>query len=355
MRKIRHLLLSIPIVLLLWAGQSPGDAAADDTLSAEVEILREAVADLSTRLDRQLVITGYYDFEYLTDNRSGSYGHFRQHHISLFFSRTWDRWRLFTELEFEDGVELSGSGGSASGNGTVKLEHGWLEYTRSENLVVRAGKLLLPQYWNVNHYPNVVLSTNRPLMVRKVFPSTTTGIMVHGFAFAGAVSSTYHAYVGNGMATDASKTDDNENKAVGGHLALHLAEVVGGLSRFDIAITHHSENSPSVGGALDVSGAELQLANHRFELLAEYAARLTGPDREGFYVQPSILLTDRVNGFYRYDYHDDGSDARTRHTVGFNHRPMPNVSLKLEVNTTSHNISGAEDCQGLAASVALFF
>jgi hypothetical protein len=233
------------------------------------------------------------------------------------------------------------------------MEYGWFEYRAADALVVRGGKFLLPQYWNVNHYAPVVLSTMRPLVVRNVFPTDTVGMMLHGKVFPGATGASYSVYYANGQSTTA--TDDNPNKAVGGHVTVHLGEAVPWFSRLDLGASVHSERAASLGGGFDVVGADAQVNTTRYELLFEYAHRAANPDVEGFYLQPSVRLFAEVRGFYRYDYLDDGANPETRHTVGVNWRPEPNVSLKLEGSTSDFARPGRESFEEVATSVALFF
>ncbi|MBI5136879.1 MAG: hypothetical protein HZA24_06020 [Nitrospirae bacterium] len=339
---------------LLWlapvAHAQPVANTTVDTLKDEVARLR---ADLDTlldvRLERQL-LSGYFDFDYVTDNKAVSPGHFRAHHLSLFVTRQWRHARMFSEVEFEDGADHAGSGAGVTGDGQVKLENAWVEYNHGGAVNLRAGKLFLPQYWNVNHYPTTVLTTQRPLMVRAVFPADITGVMLHGTAFSGDVGYGYRLYTGNGQGPNPSATDDNENKAVGLHLTLHLGDTLPGVSRLDLALTGYSERTAA--GAHDIHGAEAQLDAGRLGLLAEYAAGAEA-DTEGFYVQPAWRLTGTLFGVYRYDYLDDGARAVVRHTAGVDWRPVPNLSLKTSVD--HHDARDGEDYQSFNMTVAAFF
>jgi len=334
---------------------SPAIAAAStDDVQAEVDMLAHDVDGLRQQLWSGPRINGYYAFNYFANNQSHNPSTFRQQALSLFIARTWDAWRVFTEIEYEDGPALEGdSTGAVEGHGAVTMEVGWFEYRASDKLVVRGGKFLLPEYWNVNHYPPVVLSTNRPLMVRNVFPTDSVGLMVHGNVFPGAVGATYSLYYANGQSDQA--TDNNENKAVGGHLTAHLQGLAAVFSRFDVGASFHSEHGAALGGGYDALGGEAQINTNRFELLFEYATRQGNPNAEGFYVQPSARIFGEVRSFYRYDYLDDGTNPWTRHTLGLNWRPTANVSLKIEGSSNTFANPGRESFDELATSVALFF
>jgi hypothetical protein len=336
---------------------SPVRAASPQGSPNDIEV---QVAMLSSDLDELrhdvwtgVRINGYYAFEYHADNRGMSPTTFDQHSFNLFVGRNWEEWRVFGEIEYEHATDLEAEAGTARGKGAVKLEVGWFEYRHGDHLIIRGGKFFLPQYWNVNHYAPVVLSTTRPLMVRDVFPTDTVGLMAHGRLFGGDIGTAYTVYYANGQSDDA--TDDNENKAVGGRLVVHLAALSDHLSRLDLGVSGHTERSPAYGGALDVAGVDLQVNTVRYELLVEYASAECNPSMEGFYVQPSARLFGEVRGFYRYDYLDDGVNPETRHTAGLNWRPTANVSIKVEVISADFGNPGDDSFEELATSVALFF
>jgi hypothetical protein len=349
-----RLSLALITAACLW---SAVPALADEAGSVEhrLGLLTDEVAGLKTSLDALPTLNGYYDFEYLADNAPGDKSTFRQHHLTIFVGAHRGPWRFLSEVEFEDGVTLEGDGTDVEGKGAVNAENAWLERVFSDAFTVRTGKFLLPHYWNVNHYPNIVLSTNRPLMVRQVFPTDAVGLMAFGNRYRGRLGATWHAYVGNGESQ--TGTDDNENKAAGAHLSLHLGELFAPFVRMDVGAAVHSERTGTGAArdAVDVWGVDAQFNSHVVEVLFEYARRTADQAREGLYVQPSVKVSDTVRLFYRYDWLDTGPLSQTRHTVGVNVQPRPDVALKLEVNTNRYDSPGDEDHEQVAASVALFF
>jgi len=340
------------VALAVGVGSLPAARAAGrEEVALDAEVLKESVVELHGELTDRAELSGYYDFEYFNSNRDGDPSHFDQHHVSLFVSHTWADWRFFAELEWEHGAELEDD----DGTGAVLVESAWVEYLHADWLNVRGGKLLLPQYWNVNHYPNVVLSTERPLMVKQIYPGEGTGVMFHGTTYAGDVGASYHLYVTNGE--DRVNDDDNNGKAVGGRVTVHLSSLIDGFRRFDLGASGYHESSPGHGGGDDIYGFDVQVNTARVELLAEFASETDdGQNNEGLYVQPSARVYREVRVFYRYGYADAGGTKRSRHTAGVNVRPMSNVSLKLEINHNEVDDGGTtEDWQGLATSVAIFF
>lgn len=213
-----------------------------DTL---IEELHDEYIDLQDKLDALPRLSGYYDFENFNDNRNDSPGEFRQHHLSLHLTKEWDRWRVFSEFEFEFGAKFEGAGGTdlEEARGEIKLEQAWGEYVHSDTLTLRGGLILTPGYWNVNDYPNVVLSTRRPLVVRKVFRESIIGVMGYGDKYWDDFGVTYYGYVGNGQSDFFTKNDDNEGKAVGGRMVFHLAKQ-SKLDTLDFGLSMYHE-SPS--------------------------------------------------------------------------------------------------------------
>jgi len=343
------------ITALCLGAAAPAEAADGDSVEHRLGLLQDEVTGLKADFEGRPTLNGYYDFEYMVDNDPENPSTFRQHHLTIFVGAHRGPWRLLSEIEFEDGTNLEGDGTDVEGKGAVNAENAWLERVFSDALTVRTGKFLLPHYWNVNHYPNVALSTNRPLMVRKVFPTDATGLMAFGNRFQGSLGATWHAYVGNG--DSAGGTDDNENKAAGAHLTVHLGELWAPFVRVDFGGGVHSERTGAgaASDAMDVWGVDAQFNSHVVEVLFEYARRSADQKREGLYVQPSVKVADAVRLFYRYDWLDTGALNQTRHTAGVNVQPRPDLALKLEVDTNHFEDSAQDAFEQVAASVALFF
>ncbi|MFQ5501110.1 MAG: hypothetical protein ACE5EQ_02290 [Phycisphaerae bacterium] len=333
-------------------------AAHDEEREALMDELREEFgeefAGLEDRLDLLPDLGGYYDFEYINDGLKDSPGEFRQHHVSLFLAKEYDDFRFFSEIEFEFGTRFGGEGGLdlEEARGEFKLEQAWAERHILEPLTLRGGLALTPGYWNVNHYPNVVLSTRRPLMVRRVFPESFVGVMGYGTKYWDDFGVTYYAYLGNGVSDDAAKNDDNEGKAVGGRVSFHIP-TKGKFETFDVGLSGYHE-SPTGEQRTRTWGFDAQVREGPWEVLTEFAARDAEEDRTGFYFQPSYRYNEKWAAFYRYDMlHIEHLGTTQEHSVGVNYRPIPEVSLKLEYFRSV--LSFDEDSNGVAASIAISF
>jgi hypothetical protein len=320
----------------------------------DLSTIQETGAHLEERLDALPRINGYYDFEYFKDGMPGSVNEFRQHHMFLDFSKEYQKFRVMSELEFEFATHMAaGPGASTDGDrGELSLEQTWAEYVASNELIVRAGFILTPTYWNVNHYANVTASTRMPLMVRTVFPESFVGVMGYGTKYLGNMGLGYTAYVSNGEGPQFGEHDDNSAKAIGGALKFDLP-TRGALDSFKFNVTGYGD-TPAHGTRTRTWGLESQARRGPFELLFEIARRRAVENRRGEYLQPSYRLTDRLMAFYRYDRLFTAADGETRaNTWGVNVRPIPPVSLKFEFFRTNQRSTGGFN--GIASSLAVAF
>jgi hypothetical protein len=314
----------------------------------------EATVRLEERLDALPKIGGYYDFEYSKSNTPGTFSGFRQHRVFLDVFKEYQKFRVMSEVEFESAALVSGgvAGVAEPQRGKVSVEQTWAEYVRSEALTVRAGFILTPNYWNVNAYANVTVSTRPPLMVREIFPESFVGVMAYGTKYRDSLGVGYTAYVSNGQGTDFGEHDDNSAKGVGGVLRFELP-TRGVFDTLKVSATGYADTSAD-GTRTRTWGAESQVRRGPFELLFEFGDRRAVEDGRGAYLQPSYRLTERVTGFYRYDWLRTGLDGGTQaNTWGVDLRPIPPVSLKFEFFSATR--PGTRRVYGLASSLAVAF
>ncbi len=320
-----------------------------------VEELRGEFQGFKNAVDQLVKINGYYDFEWYNDDKESSPSEFKQHHLSLFFDKRIEAWHFFSELEFEYAFDYAGTGGTVTGGGEAKVETTWLEYNHNDLLTIRAGKLLMPQYWTANHYPSLTVSTSRPLLVKRVIPFDTTGVSVYGtHYFENEWGTSYDIFVGNGEAADRANNDANEDKVFGGKWTAHVPW----FDRFDLAASTY------IGANADdksewMWGAETQINIKDFELLAEVVHNNNGGEF-GYYVQPGYRFLPKWTTFYRLDSRDDNNkvddpDDATRHIAGLRYQPLPAISLKAELFRDIPDDETLERYNGILSSVVIFF
>lgn len=321
-------------------------------------------------------VHGYADIQFGADSREDS-GSFIQNEVSLFLRAQSpdERWTLFSELEFDriDGDDfLTDRGGSSM---EVEFETAWAEFRHSDRLRVRGGKLLLPQYWQTFHYPNLTMSTLAPLMSGNIFPKSINALQASGDRWFGDDRGFgYAVFAGHGGDTARVELEQNDGLAVGGRLTLRLAGANGPtwLDTFDVSISGLASDD-SDGRDEFVLGFDTQIRAGRLEILSEFAtgteardpgnlrARLRGAsgDTLGFYLQAAWRVASKWHLFYRYDYLDLNDEAiaerdESRHTFGVNFRPRPRVSLKLEAFHSDPE-GNREDYEGIAGSIVVNF
>jgi hypothetical protein len=147
---------------------------------------------------RRAHVGGYFELDYhaFEDGVLGVPRGFRAHRFNLFaFTELSDRVHFGSELEFEH--EVPGE------DLEVKLEMAFVDWMLFEELVVRAGAILVPLgRINLNHDGPARELTDRPLVSSFVIPTTLTevGVGPHGtFELGGGFSLDYEAYVTNGF------------------------------------------------------------------------------------------------------------------------------------------------------------
>lgn len=341
----------------------------------EEKVLEQAVTtdELRSGLLGQVSLHGYYDVQYLAAD-SSIVDSFVQNELSIFLRHATedDKWTFFSEIEFElfdsDDFYFSNDGKTTE----IEIETAWLEYRILDAVRLRAGKLLLPQYWQTYHYPNLTLSTRPPSMVGSIFPKNIIGVEVRGDVwFKGNRGFSYVGYLGNGGDSEITEVDRNDGKAIGGRVTLHLAK--GGIfDTFDVSGSGFTGKDEE-GGTEKVVGFDTQIRIHKFELLSEFAFAnqfVDVPDpmggtmrvrsrTDGYYVQLAYNFVPKWHVFYRFDDLDQldrGVSLRDaeQHTIGVNFRPRAHISLKLELFRAL--LDGDRDSfNGLASSVVYNF
>jgi hypothetical protein len=357
-----------------------------DILKKEIKSLEKKVNDIETQSNsnrggRSVAdLNGYMDFSFEGNNQnpnvSPGYSSFHARTLSLFVGKEVGRWRMFSEVEFADGVAHDcAPGPGCSGQGALNLETLWMEYSANDTLHLRAGILLVPTYWRVNHYPSVTLSTEAPLMNEVIFPPSLTGAMVYGKKYFGSFAADYRIYVGNGEGDGTNKPaamDNNDHKALGSKIVLDIPNndlfdrfQIGGHFYTDISLPSQRKS---------VLGGEWIVEKYPFTLLAEFARAFVEQDQAGvtpsydqigYYFQPSLHVSSRTSIFYRYDFLNSDTGVpdlnaspsdETRNIVGVNVKPIPEISIKGEYYTASpRNTLAYPEYSGWVGSMVFYF
>ncbi len=332
------------------------------SVEERLAVLEAEDEDLLHRFSKMVTISGYGDGEYIMTDKKGDNNRFRVHHLSLFFKKQIsEKWRLFSEIEYEDAPKISGTDdGSAikDTEGKVFVEVFTLEYYLNQYLNFRLGRFLTPGgIWNVEHYPPFVLTQDRPQHIRKVFPQLQDGLQLLGSANVADVVTDYIFYASNGQG-NTGHGDGNEDKAVGTRLKLKLPF----LSRTETGFSYYMEeknNKDDVRGA----GADLVLQWAGLKFQGEYAKGFIDPDTGsgyqviGYYGQLQYDYRQWTLG-YRYDWFDKNTevdnDRKTINSIVLNYHFTPDVVFKAEHHFHDPQDSAQDNYTKTLLSVAVY-
>ncbi|MFQ5608349.1 MAG: hypothetical protein ACE5GA_10410, partial [Candidatus Zixiibacteriota bacterium] len=324
---------------------------------------------------------GYFDLETEISNKNsaGKRWTFDQHHFNVItIYRVDDRTRVFSEIEWEHGVELSTD--PAVSSGLVALERAWLEYSSSQTFRVKAGKFLVPfGIFNLEHDASpTYLSTSLPGSVygkrrntvgsnQRLFSKFGTGLQVLGeFGFS-AGDLAYYLYLVNGRGPEPHKQDNNSNKGIGGRLYFS-----GSLDLYRIGLSYYGDRNGVADDTRQRSLAfDAELNYHGFKLQTELIlpemenVSLSGfPDGSfrssaGFYAQGSFEVSDKITPFGRYEFfdpdRDTGNNRENIFVLGLNASLTHHLYLKAEGHLHRLQNPGVRGYERFVSSVAVAF
>jgi hypothetical protein len=320
--------------------------------------------------------------EWVNNTQLGGYGehHFNNfkhkddevdaHRFVLYLNHQFsDTVRLFTELEVEHGVAGEGK------DGEVELEQAFIEWDFTENHRLHIGQFLVPVgILNETHEPDTFYGVERNNVEKNIIPTTwwETGVQIVGEIAPGL---SYNAGVHSGLEVLADTT--NENYADKGYLirggrqksseanAEDLAATARlkytGIAGLELSATYQHQQDVtqgqenSVGASADLIEAHVIYQSGDFGLRALYAmwdidgadAKALGRDeQEGWYIEPSYKLTERLGIFARYSEWDNEAGLSNDTEVeqwdyGIAFWLTPRVVLKADITDTVNKADDA--------------
>lgn len=168
-----------------------------------------------------------------------------------------------SEIEYEHGT----TGEGAEEKGEVSVEFAALDFFIDPMINARAGMVLMPMgFINQIHEPPFYFGNNRPIVERKIIPTTWREI---GVGLFGAITPelTYTAYVVNGLDAEGFDSNGIRDGRQGGSQA--LAEDLGYVARMDY--TPDALPGVTVGGSayLGDSGQDLEYNGQKADVFTQ--------------------------------------------------------------------------------------
>ncbi|MGB1989400.1 MAG: porin [Cycloclasticus pugetii] len=274
------------------------------------------------------------------------------HRFVLFFGHEFtDDIRFFSELELEH--SLSGDGK----DGEVELEQAYIDFDLNDNHTARAGLFLLPVgIINETHEPPTFYGTERNPIEKNIIPATwwAAGAGAHGELGAGF---SYDAYIHSGLNVDNGFSirsgRQKVSKAKANDPAATARIKYTGIPGLELAVSAQHQQNMGQGLVAGLESGNL-IETHAiwstgpFTVKALYAAwdidgyavEAVGADKqEGFYVEPSLRLSEKFGIFARFNQWDNyaGSNSGTakdtekeQWDVGINYWPHEDVVIKAD-------------------------
>ncbi len=333
---LRALLCLVCCYPLVGLAVTPEENAATiQSLKDELAITKEQITDINSQTANQMEIYGYATVSMETSSRSGTNDGFNLGDFSVISEKLLsDKWRFFSELEYEDAPQID-SANLGNSSGAIFVETLNFTYLYSPQLNFRAGRFPTPAgIWSVNHYPPFVPTREVPQLIKNsIFPDFTDGVVVYGAKSFSSSFLKYNLFVGNGEGNP-GEADLNSDKATG----LNVALILPYFEHFEIGATVYSDTLNN-GTKKDVQGAHSKIELGKFNFQGEYATANLDPvsgattSSSGYYTQLMYELQHWAFGV-RHDWYDetegDGINPRVIDSVFANYFFTSNIVVKLE-------------------------
>lgn len=301
----------------------------------------------------KLSINGYTSFEYEKQLESAgegggdANGSFDADAIDLVLNfQVSDKIRASTDLTWEHGAATEDERGNAA------VEYAFVEYTFTDLLKVRVGKMLTPfGVFNQIHTAKPAFltvkeaaSTNSPSRIvedaDRFFPRWGAGIGLQGDGAMGEMPFDYDVLLANGEQDDANpfEEDDNSSKSVTARFRLEPTDSL----QIGASLYYDKFADGSQFDSIHSEGLEVDWQISRLRVLAEAvwgSQRVPAggsTNQVGWFIQPSFSFDNGVTPYLRYDWIDPDTDGDGDEghdvVVGVNWEPSRWFMIKVENN-----------------------
>jgi len=361
----------------------------------------------------KITVNGYFNVEF-EDQIAGD-PNYRVDELASFDSDMLD---LVFNIQATDNlrvaVDFSWEHGSQTEvyKGNVGYEYAFAEYTFTDAIKLRAGKMFTPfGIYNEIHTakPSIIIlkepnSTNKMYFISDdkyeqttLYPRWGTGLALLGDSTIGNIPFDYVIQVTNGdlsYGVDANEydKDDNNKKAVTARIRADITNdlQIGASFYYDVMTRYEKQyktkkvtdtNGEEVDyvqkiytpvSTMEVNTQGVQMIWHlsdNFRFEAEYITGtldvkdVTDFRRSGFSILPSYYILDNVNLYFLYAQadpnHSKSKDSVTNYVPGVNIEVANNVFVKMDVlNVTSgknNTIYGGKDYSEFRAALSVGF
>ena len=322
----------------------------------DVAVATDEAIKAQTKLSNKTTIGGYGEIHanWLEDKKgTKDTDKIDFHRFVLFVNHEYsDKLRFVSELELEHSIAGEGKAGE------IELEQAYIEYDYNDLTSISAGLMILPVgIINETHEPNTFYGVERNPVEKNIIPATwwEGGVMVQRQLDDG-LELKVAAHSGL-KATKTFKPRDARGK-VGKASAEHLAYTaalkytkipgltLGGAINIQSDMSNGEQKGEQVGAnSAIMSEGHMVYEKGNFGLRALYARwDINGADvetagrdnQDGWYVEPSLKVTDEVGLFARYSKWDNGategsgSSAIKQADIGVNWWIDPQVVVKAD-------------------------
>jgi hypothetical protein len=306
--------------------------------------------------ETRVTIGGYTNINLIRDE--GGPANLKWDDLSLF--TIWDplpRLHLFSELEFEDIVQVDdhGRGGTVDHVFTVERLYG--DVAASEYLNVRFGKFLTPVgRWNVIHAQPLVWTTSRPLVTLLPFDTHVTGAMLFGTLLPQTSAFTYSVY--GQFLNEFERLPEEQQADRSAGLRLEYGVREGWACGASYQSFSHARHWAHLGGLDTVfrQGPVELMGEAVFEDTTGAGAGATGVGQDwGLYLQTVLQVRPTFFLVGRYEHFDQRAPQPAVNLVvlGVAYKPAAFVILKAEYLIADRRAE--ESPPGFKSSLAILF